>query len=202
MALPGPWGDPPAVEHDQDAGVAGSCSDRRPCAISLRGRVDDRGERLGVQAGAAHQRAVDVGQRQQLGGVVGLDAAAVEDPRALGLLAGAVGDERPDERDRLLGLLGGRHPPGPDRPDRLVGDHHVAEPLGLDAGQVLLDLVAELALGVAALALVLGLADAQDRQQPGGERRRDLRAGAPCRSRRSTRGARSGRGSRRGRRAR
>ena len=91
-----------------------------------------------------------------------------------GLLAVAVGDQRADERDRLLGLLGGGHLAGPDRPDRLVGDHDVAEPLGVDARQVLLDLMAELALGVAALALLLGLADAQHRQQPGVERGRHL----------------------------
>ena len=41
-------------------------------------------------------------------------------------------------------------------------------------GQGLLDLVAELALGVAALALLLGLADTQNRQQAGGQRGGDL----------------------------
>ena len=40
--------------------------------------------------------------------------------------------------------------------------------------EALLDLVAQLALGVAALALLLGLADAEDRLEPGVERRGDL----------------------------
>ena len=43
----------------------------------------DRRERLRLERRAADERAVDVGQREQLGGVVGLDRAAVEDPRAL-----------------------------------------------------------------------------------------------------------------------
>ena len=42
-------------------------------------RRDDRRERLGIKAGAADERAVDIGQRQELGGILGLDAAAVED---------------------------------------------------------------------------------------------------------------------------
>ena len=92
----------------------------------------------------------------------------------------AVADQRAHEGDRLLRLLGRRDLPGADRPDRLVGDHDVAEPLGRrPCAEVLLHLVAELALGVAALALLLGLADAQDRQQPGLERRRDLQLRAP-----------------------
>ena len=46
--------------------------------------------------------------------------------------------------------------------------------LGRQAVQRLLDLMAQLALGVAALALLLGLPHAEDRVQAGGERRRDL----------------------------
>ena len=51
---------------------------------------DDRGERLRLQRGAAHERAVDVRQRQQLGRVLGLDRAAVEDAHALGRAGVAV----------------------------------------------------------------------------------------------------------------
>ena len=76
-----------------------------------------------------------------------------------------------------------RSPPGPlrggdlaraDRPDRLVGDDDLVQPLLRDLLEPLLDLVAQLALGVAALALVLGLADAQDRREAGVQRLDDL----------------------------
>ena len=73
--------------------------------------------------------------------------------------------------------------PGADRPDRLVGDHHVGEPLVGHPLERLLDLVAQLALRLVALALLLGLAHAEDRLQPGGERGRDLLLEARGRSR-------------------
>ena len=128
----------------------------------------------GVEAGAADERAVDVGQRQQLLGVLGLQRAAVEDPHRLaGVLVDAL-DERTHEGDRLLRLLRRRAAARADRPDRLVGHDDLGQPLDRDLLEPLLDLVAQLALGVAALALLLGLADAQDRRQAGLERRRHL----------------------------
>ena len=142
------------------------------------------------------------GSAEQLGGVVGLDRAAVEDPRALGLLAVAVGHQRAHEGDRVLGLLGRGHEPGADGPDRLVGDDDVAQARAVELLEALLHLVAQLALGVAGLALVLGLADAEDRLQAGVERGRAPSPTARGRSRCSTGGARSGRARRRGRRAR
>ena len=69
-------------------------------------RLDDGREVGDVERAAADERAVHVGQREQLGRVVGLDRAAVEDPGALGLVAVAVGHQRADEGDRVLGLLG------------------------------------------------------------------------------------------------
>ncbi len=172
--------EPPAVEHDQDSrrrrqlvGTRGANSAHQRGARRRSPRTTRRrGSRR--RPARRRRRAARAARR-----VVGLDAAAVQHPRALRLLARAVGDQRADERDRLLGLLGGRDLAGPDRPDRLVRDHDLAEPLGLDPGQILLDLVAELALGVAGLALLLGLADAQDRHEAGRERRRDLQLERP-----------------------
>ena len=100
-----------------------------PRLAARRGGGDDPREALRIQARAAHQRAVHVGLGQDLGRVVGLHAAAVEHAHALGRLLRAVAHERADERDRLLRLLGRGDLPGADRPDRLVGDHHVGEPL-------------------------------------------------------------------------
>src|SRR3954452_7060550 len=138
------------------------------------GQRDDRVERLGVERRPADEPAVAVGQREQLVRVVGLHRAAVDDPHPLGRLLGAVADQRAAEAERILGLLGRRDLAGPDRPDRLVGDHDVAEALVGDLAQVLLDLVAQVSLGVARLALVLGLTHAEDRDEPGVERRLHL----------------------------
>src|SRR5438094_1659010 len=135
---------------------------------------DDRGEVVGVERCAADQPAVAVGQREQLVRVVGLHRPAVEDPHALGGVLRPVPDERAAEPERVLRLLGRGHLPRPDRPDRLVRDDDVGEPVRRDLAQPLLDLVAQLALGVARLALVLGLTDTEDRHQPGRERGRDL----------------------------
>ena len=66
------------------------------------------------------------GSAEQLGGVAGLDRAAVEDPHLVGGRA-ARAQHVADERARLLGLLGGRDAAGADRPDRLVGDHDLGD---------------------------------------------------------------------------
>ena len=142
--------------------------------IGLRGRGDDRQEVGGVEAGAADEEAVDVGQLDQLGGVVGLDRAAVEDADAGGGLGIALGEDGADEGDRLLRLLGRRRATRADRPDRLVGDDDPVELLSVNRRQVGLELAAQNRLGLAGVALGLALADAEDRLQPGGERRRDL----------------------------
>ena len=59
-----------------------------PCLIRLNlqllGSGDDAQELVGLQAGPADQRPVDVGLGEQLGGVVRLDAAAVLDADRLG----------------------------------------------------------------------------------------------------------------------
>ena len=69
--------------------------------------ADDRGEGLRVERGAADEPAVAVGQREQLGGVVGLHRAAVEDPDvAAACVLRAVGDQRAAEGERLLACSG------------------------------------------------------------------------------------------------
>ena len=71
-------GQAPAVEDDER---------QRGDSARSTGRLDDRGEVGRVEAGAADQRAVDVGLSQQLGGVAGLDRAAVEDAHRIGVAA-------------------------------------------------------------------------------------------------------------------
>ena len=108
-----------------------------------------------IERRAADERAVDVRLGGELGGVVGLDRAAVEHRHV---------EDRLDERVRLLRDLGRRGLAGADRPDRLVGDHEVVG-VGDTVGDRA-DLAAQHALGLPRLALRLGLADAGDHVQP------------------------------------
>ncbi len=73
-ALPGPGGrDAEPVDDDQDEGP-GARAGSAGCA-------DDGGEGVRVEAGAAHQGAVDVGLRAAARARLGRDAAAVEHPQ-------------------------------------------------------------------------------------------------------------------------
>src|ERR1700691_374747 len=104
---------------------------------------------------------------EQLGGVLRLDRTAIQDPYALRRPLVAIADERPHECDRLLGLLGARHSASTDRPDRLICDRDLRQPLVRDSRKSVPHLLAQLALRVVVIALLLGLAHAQDRPQPG-----------------------------------
>ena len=70
--------------------------------------------------------------------------------------------------------LGGGCATGADRPDRLVGDDDASQAARIDRGQVGLELALEHGLGLAGVALLLDLADAEDRLQAGEQRRWDL----------------------------
>src|SRR5205085_1438189 len=120
------------------------------------GRLAYRPEGVDVERGAAHERAVDVRLREELGGVVGLDRAAVENGRV---------EQRLDERVRFLRHLRRRGEAGADRPDRLVREYEIV--VWLENRE----LPAENLLGLAALALLLGLAHARDHAQARVERR-------------------------------
>ena len=76
--------------------------DRAHGVVAARCRRDDGREHVRLEAGPADQAAVDAGSREQLGRVVGGDAAAVEHARRR---AGA-------RRDRLAGCAGTPPPPG------------------------------------------------------------------------------------------
>src|SRR5580765_2467828 len=130
-------------------------------------------EVAGVEAGAADQRAVDVGLGHQLRRVVGLDRAAVEDADRVSR-APAYAKGVADEGAGLLRLLGRRGAAGADRPDRLVGDHGARDRAAIDAGQVRLKLLLEHCIGLPGIACILALADAEDWLQAGGQRRRNL----------------------------
>ena len=62
-------------------------------------------------------------------------------------------DHAADGRAHRLGVVGGRRPPGADRPDRLVGDDQRADLLRLQPGEPGRDLTEHLGLGLPRLAL-------------------------------------------------
>src|SRR5690348_5718409 len=85
----------------------------------------DRQKIRRLQARAADQRAVDVGDRHQFGRIRWFDGAAIEDAdlRALGLETAR--ELIADEAMHLLDILRLRRQPRADRPDRLIGDHEI-----------------------------------------------------------------------------
>ena len=108
------------------------------------------------------------------------DAAAVEDRHRGAEVDQAGGRDRgPDRVGHRRGIGPGRVPPGPDRPDRLVGDDRatrvevrrgVADRRVAEGRQDPVDLAADHRLGPTGLALVELLADAHDRPEAGLDR--------------------------------
>src|ERR1044072_3076737 len=142
--------------------------------------VDDSQEFARVKAGAADEEAVDVGLRDELRRVVGLDRAAVEEAQRGGEGGRAEGGEAlAQEGVRLLRLPGRGDLTGADGPDRLVGDDpRVA--VGGRGGQRSGELALDHGERLTGAALVARLAEAEDRAQAvahgGGELLRHPRA--------------------------
>ena len=94
--------------------------------FGLGDRLHDVGD-LRLEGRAAHQEAVDVRERRELGRVLSIRAAAVLD--ADRVRRGAVDvcrDPFSDTFMRFLRLLRGSRFAGADGPDRLVGDDDIA----------------------------------------------------------------------------
>src|SRR5271157_3357441 len=86
--------------------------------------LDDAQEITGLEAGASHQRPVDVGTGQQLLGVVRLHAPSILDDNPGGRrLAERLDEPAADEGVDRLGLLAGGCEARADGPDRLIGQH-------------------------------------------------------------------------------
>src|SRR4051812_39232702 len=122
------------------------------CGVIASARSLDYGrEVVRVERGAADEGAVDVGQREQLLGVAGLDRAAIEDPDLIGSGPPHAQDVA-DEGAGLLRLLCRGGAAGADRPDRLVGDHDAGDLVGLDGTEVGLQLALQHFLGLPSVA--------------------------------------------------
>ena len=117
-------------------------------------RMDDGQEIRGHQRGAAYQPTIDIGLCEQLPGVVGLHAAAVQDRQRIGDSSIPLGHFATDEGMDLLGLLLAGGAAGTDRPDRLVGDHGVLEALGPDQVEHRGQLAGDDLLGLAGFTLL------------------------------------------------
>src|SRR5205807_4613182 len=122
----------------------------------------------GIERGSAHQHAVELVLRQQLGGILQVHAAAIENEKW--------GDDR-----RMVfqpatncavhfgGVLRGGVASRTDCPNGLVRDRHAT--LAGMSGERCRELARDDGHGLARLALRQCLADAQDRLQVGSERR-------------------------------
>src|SRR6185437_16268640 len=88
-----------------------------PPSSDLAVNCGDPEEIRGFQAGAADQRAVNVGGGQQFPGIGGFYRAAVEDANASALATEALAERSADEPVDIGHVLNGRRQAGADRPD-------------------------------------------------------------------------------------
>ena len=138
----------------------GFCHDRSVNTRNLLLSVDDVNESR-LQAGAANEETINVGLLGEVLAVLLADGATVDDTGGLGdLLAELLVEPLTDALVNLLRLLGGGDLAGADGPDGLVGNDNLAPVLDLlaDGGKLADDNVH----GLAGIALLEGLADAED----------------------------------------
>src|SRR3954452_9542980 len=120
----------------------------------------DCSELVGIETGAAHQRAVYVLLGHELSDVRRLHRAPVLDAHGgSGLFAPSVTDRAADEPTDGLSVTGCGVPACSDGPDGLIGDHHVGDLLSRDALEAGSDLPDHLVIGAARFPLLDGLTD-------------------------------------------
>src|SRR5204863_3999365 len=145
---------------------------RRAAARRL---LDDRDKPRRVQAGATDERAIDFGLGDEALHVLGLDAAAVEDPDGLrDVLRGELGNQPAEVAVHLGRLTGRRVHAGADRPDGLVGEHRLDGLVRRQAGEASAQLALDRRERQPLAALVGGLADAEHGRETVRERGADL----------------------------
>src|SRR6185312_199318 len=165
-----------SAKNDSNMHRAHSLARGPPLVLGrLGGGQHQRGKHLGVEAGGADQAAIHVGLSQQRHFVTELDAAAVEDGQG-GRGVGAKDLQRAAAQKamRPFGDLGGGDVAGAYRPNRFVGKHTTAQILGRHSPEGAFELVAQHQLNFVGLALGLGLAHADDGDQPCGQGRAHL----------------------------
>src|SRR5262245_51786269 len=126
-------------------------------------RAGDRQELVGLQARAADQRAVDIGDVHELLGIHRLYRAAVEDADALPLRSEARYEPLADKAVDFGDVARRRRKPAADRPNWLIGNDQVPGGRAVRDGAV--ELRAHHGERAPAVAFATGLADADDRRQ-------------------------------------
>src|SRR5215210_4632204 len=145
---------------------------KRRGSATLCSAVDQLGEGLGLEARAAYQTAIHIPLRHDVVYVLRLDRATVEDADLLcELFPADLPQEVADAPDGVLRVLWGSGLAGPDGPHRLVGEDDI---LTANLARVELledrpDLCGDLVPHRARVAPLLGLADADDGEEPGGD---------------------------------
>src|SRR5713226_5422966 len=139
--------------------------------LSGTGDGKDSSKLSGIETSTADERAIHFADGEQLADVLWRHAPSVEDRHAPASLV------PPQRRDpfsnvpmRLTGLRGRGGLAGPDRPDRLVGDHDLRALILVNARQRLSRLSGQQRLGLITGELVPRLADAEDGPQPMAQR--------------------------------
>merc|ERR1719424_483753 len=134
------------------------------CSLGV--ELDDARKGFHLEAGAAHEGAINVGASHEVIDVGVVHAATIlDDDIVRDRLAVVVDEPRADVGMGLLRHLGGGRQARADRPDRLVSDHNILHHLRahtLEAGRQLLVAHVE---RLPALALLLEFADAEDALQ-------------------------------------
>src|SRR5512139_2101213 len=128
---------------------------------NLCGRRPDGEEFLGLQRRAAYESAVDVRHAEQLGGIAGLAAAAVQDAQTGRDTSIERRHPPANEGMDLLRLLWSRRTAGADGPDRLVGHHRAGQGRGARQRQHGVELARHDGLGLAGVTLRQLLAHAE-----------------------------------------
>src|ERR1700692_4214903 len=88
-----------------------------------------RQKRVGIEAGTADQRTIDVNDRQQFLGVRGFYRTTVKDARSRPHIAVTRHQPPADEAVGLTDIFSCRRKPGADRPNRLVSRDQVIRAL-------------------------------------------------------------------------
>ncbi len=132
---------------------------------------DDGQKFLGMQAGAADQGAVHAVATQEGSGVLRLDAAAVLDDQRLSRpFIEHLTEATPNDGVRLMSLLGGGFVSEiANCPHRFMSDGEAGQSVCRQFGQSPDELPLEHRFGLAGLALVQGLAAAEDHLEAGGQ---------------------------------
>src|SRR5215510_4028939 len=122
-------------------------------------------ELVRLEARAAHQRSVDVGDAHEFRGIGGLHGAAVENADPASRLTVARGELPADEAVHLGDVRRRRREPAADRPDRLIGDDQIFG--GGAVRQRAVELRPHHGERAAGLAFAAGLPDADNGREPG-----------------------------------